>query len=458
MQSTVEQYFTKNPDSNIGDFIGTLSESYIEMFGSIEGKKAMVLGALLGGGMQATMNSLNSRAERKNTNKLIEAGNTMLSDFHNVFHEDIYLKDDSGNIQYTEKIIDGETIREPKIDNVKLLKKAKSLNEIEKLSAIYDVAVENNEKEKIRHIRDIMSTHLVKPFIVNDNLGLDVLEQHLKDSQELTNAAEREQVEKDDIIGEILDKAKKLKADYELFQNFGEDVFNLNNPKATAQEKVDFYNRLSMDYLNVKARQLFLTKEKEKATEEFRQVIKEHPVHANTALEDILSNGRLRNELADLDSRINLINKTYSRVTQELEDVKKQANAFWDNKSATKRFNTEISQKRQLEKDMEAEKAEVQRVTSELESAQTIEDLDSIEIPDIKSKIGLEQIKEQRRKELLEELSTDEETANQQDENLTEEELKKRKIEQAQFDSISKNFNVGEQITVQNAIVTGKLL
>ena len=175
MQSTVENYFTENPDSSLSNLVGDLASSYYEMLNSTEGQKAILLGALFGGGMSATMGYNAKDKNITNTNELIENANDILSDFYTLFNEDTFQRTPTGRIKYSKG--------QPVIDSQKVLEKMKGLQSMEGISEIYEKALEEGDTEVLDKIQDIVTTNLVKPFIVNDEVGIDVLKASLEEQR-----------------------------------------------------------------------------------------------------------------------------------------------------------------------------------------------------------------------------------------------------------------------------------
>lgn len=431
LQSTTEDYFKNNPDSNLLDFIGDIPKAYIDMLGTTEGQKAILLGAAFGGGMQAFTGGRSRSQERKTTNNLIDLGNSALSDMYNVFNEDVYVKDNNGNIIYEDN--------NPKIDYKKVQDKLKSQDSLESLSALYDAAIENNDKNTIEQIKDLVTTNLVKPFIVNDELGIDVLKQHLELSKDIEAISDREKQDKQTYINNIISKAEKLQTDYNSFQDYAEDLINLKN--GNQSQRVDFYNKLSMQYLDSKSRQYYLENKLNELNKKYSDLVDSKGMD-KSILKD---NARLQNELNN-DIRFKKVSDDIKNVEKSLESVRKTNDSFWDGISIQKAFDKELREAEKINKEVETESQKADEQINQITSAETKEELDNINSsnPVVNSKIQErkdeidQQIDQQIESQTQESINKSEEIENQKDDELDELSFLAQKI--------GDNYNPGELV------------
>lgn len=433
LQSTAETYFTKNADSNLLDFIGDLPKAYTEMLGTTEGQKAILLGGVFGGGMQAYTGGKTRAKNIKTTNKLIELGNTALSDMYNVFNEDVYQKDDNGEIIYEND--------KPVYDYKKVQDKLKSQDSLEGLSAMYDIAIENNDTQTIEQIKDLVSTNLVKPFIVNDELGIDVLKQHLELSKDIEAISEREKKDKDTYINDIIKKAEKLQVDYNSFQNFSNDLINLEG--GTKAQKVDYYNKLSMQYLDSKSREYYLTDKLKQSKETYNELVQSKGIDLGI----LENNGALKNELEN-DSRIKKVSNDIKNLESSIEEVKATNDAFWDGKSVQEAYSKEIQDAEAINEEVEKKAEEVDDQFNKIKEAKTKDELDLIQstnpiiLAEIEKKRQLIENKEKEAKEKVKEDNKEFENT----QNVAKEEAN------LDFDYVSNNFNEEEVIKLPNSL------
>lgn len=431
LQSTTEQYFTKNEDSGLGDFIGDLPNAYADMISETDGQKAILLGAAFGGGMQMYSGNKERKYERESRNKLINAANTVLDDMFNVFSTDTYVTDEEGNTVYNE---DGS----PKKDYKKASEKLKSLNSFEQLSVMYDVALENNDKETLDQIKGLVTTHIVKPFIINNQLGLDALEEYLNKSQELIPVAEREKTTPENFIAEIMSKAKVLKDAHKVFSDFSPGLINLENETATEENKKDYFNKLSNIYLNNKGREHDLKKELEKLKEVRSIALKE----AGLAPELVTEDETLVK--AEKDNRLlNTINDKVRQIESSLKTANEVNNAFWDNKTVNEAFDAEIAKEQTIIKNATKENIEKLDIKlQQVKDAKTDEDLDKIESGDV---AVVNAIANKRKELKLKKLKEDNEKRKSNKEFAAKNPLVSNK-EYTEF--IQNNYNNGEVINL----------
>ena len=104
MQSTVEEYFTHNPDADGSDFIGDLADAYLNTVSTVDGQKAIFLGAVFGGTMQAVFEGKGEKKRIENTNKLVDNANEMLHKFDSFFKTD-NLVDEAGNEVFADDVL-----------------------------------------------------------------------------------------------------------------------------------------------------------------------------------------------------------------------------------------------------------------------------------------------------------------------------------------------------------------
>tara|TARA_R110000772_G_scaffold54130_1_gene123509 strand:+ start:20907 stop:26249 length:5343 start_codon:yes stop_codon:yes gene_type:complete len=443
MQSSAEQYLTGNPNKNLGDFIGDFGKAYANMLGTTDGQTAIFLGAAYGGGMQASMGGNSRVKERKASNKLINgAANSVLTDLYTIFSEDIYVKDEEGNVVYDD--VTGEEIKDVK----KIKDKILANDAVEALSLQYDLAVENNDKETIKQIKDIVSTHVIKPFIVNGELGLDALKQHLENSQKMADIAEKEGTSKDTFVKDIMDKATSLQEKYDNFQDFAPRIIKLNNREATKQDKVDFYNKLSMQYVDQHARKLLLEKELEESAKGLEKLLEEK----GRTQEEYDTNRLLQEEL-NLDQRVGLLGKKVDNLKKSIKQTDANLEAFWDGKSANEYFKKEVAEKIKLQAE-EKKKEEVDEVIQKIKAAKTVEELEGIESPDSIASSEIESQKALRREELIAEKEA--KNAETIDSNVEFEQTAKEKQnkKENELNYITDNFNVGETIPLSDDLST----
>ena len=449
MQSTAEQYFTQNPKNNLKDFGGDFANAYAEMLGTSSGQSAIFLGAAYGGGMQSYFSGKERGKERKVHNLLVNGGNNMMSQLYSIFGEDIFVKED-GKIIY-EADENGKLVEKKDVKKIK--EKLLSLDSVEALSLQYDMAVERNDKETIAQIKDIVITHVVKPFLVNDSLGIDALKEHLEQSEELTKIADREGVTKDTFISDIIQKATILKNKYNNFQDFAPGLIKLSAEEATNQDKVDFYNKLSMQYVDQHARQLFLKNELNKTKQNLDELLQ----NKGKSREDLESNKLFKQEFL-LDGRAKKLYSNLQNLESSIEQADKTIEAFWDGKSANEYFQKEVAEKIKENKKKELIQ-KVEDKQKEIANAKNLEELEKIvnDIEDEGTHSVIEIDKENRRKELAVENSEKSREAKERGDNFDNEANQEAVKAEQEAKYIADNFNVGEIINVPGTEESAKV-
>lgn len=436
MQSTVENYYTENPDSNGFDIIGDLGEAYANMLSSTEGQKAIFLGAFFGGGMQGYTGAKSRQRDRKVTNSLVDTANEALSDFANVLTEDIYLKDKDGNV-----IID-ELSKEPAIDKDKVVQKIAGSNGIEKLSLQFDLAAAKGDIETVENIRDMIATHIITPFVVNDNLGTDILRQALETSSQLSKVADIHGYDNSKFIDATIKKAEHLKNKYDTLNELGTSIFKLNEIESTDAQLNNFYNSLKTNYLSNQATAYTENLKLDKLNKLYETILSER----GRNVEETESNHALRKDLFTMDSRIEPLYNKILETKKNIKEANDNLNKFWDSKTVQKDFKKYVKESNRLAKENEAK---VNQVLDSIKDAKTIDELEAIDTLD--DSLASSEIKKAKieRKAVLEKELADKIQAEKdaQEERDTEE-----TAQHNQAVSNLENFNVGEKITIPNTI------
>jgi len=440
MQSTAEQYFveqghkkSKGFISEFGDYLGDLPKSYAEMISETEGQKAIFLGAVFGGGMTAYHDRKSSISERLTTNDIVKQANESLNGFYDTFR--------------------GDTFKEnPDTDDLaSFIAKMRGFQGIETLNDLYNIALKEGDTNTLETIRDIASTQLVKPFIINDQLGLDALKQHLDASKELITISEQEKdVTVDKIIDGIMEKATKLKDVYNNYNDFAPTLLDLKHKNATERDKSSFYNKLADSYVNAKATQFQLQNELKEQNNGLDKLLKEK----GKTRAELESNPLLANEL-NSDTRIVKVKESIKETSDLVEEANKEVDKFWEKNNIQKEFNKAVEGRELLEKEM-AKTKEVDEVIDKIKVAKTSKEVDDISVPEGLSKEYITNLKLKRKAELqIEKDLQDNATKNSNDEFDQQSQLKEEDTLN-ELEYIKENYNVGEAITIDPNFKLGK--
>lgn len=427
LQSTTEQYFTENPDASLTDFIGDLPHAYADMFTDLEGQKAILLGAAFGGGMQAYMGSRQRKAEREATNKLLPHLKNSADILDDIFGVDTYEKTKTGKI----KIRQGRPVQ----DNAAFVEKLKAYEEFEVLSTMFDLAVQQGDENMIEQIKDAAITQLIKPFIMNEELGLDALKQHLTQSEQMIPIAERIDNGSGEFVQSVMRKAEAMQRANKNFNAFGNELIKLENENATEEDKVTFFNQLANKYLNLKGRQDYL-KNKVDELQKLRS--------------DVLKDLNLPNEVLNFKDqmaketkksrRLKFINDKVTTAETALEQVSNAVEDVWDQKKVSEAFDKAIKNKIEQEKDLE----NAEQVESEIRKVRSTSSKSDLEEAKKSSNPAVAEAAKKREEELKKE-----ETEEAQAKKTSNRQFKKKKeaVKEAAT-NIQQNYNEGETVTL----------
>lgn len=463
-QSTTEQYFTKYDNiekSLTDDFSADFVKSYAEMFGTTEGQTAMFLGAVYGGGMQAYMGIKDRSRDKKSQNRLEAAGDNALTNLFAFYETDIQRVDKDGKKMFRK---DSNGNLQPIPDLDKLRKKLQSGKQLEILGAQFDLAEQNNDIDAMDAIKNIVYTHELKPYIINDNMGPEVLREKLQTSAKLDaiaakNAAKKmagEEIgsepepgaldnEKQAIINDIIDKAKELKKVYRSFQEFAPRVFDMSNENATAEEIDMFMNQMSMQYVDHHSERSFA---KKKMAEK------------KAALQELLSIKNLTEEeltQEEADERVNILKEDINKLNDIVKEQTLNIEAFWNKngkmlKDTFKAKRVEDNRLKELEDKYEKELSEK---INEIKEATSIKELKKIEGIGVEAlDNAIEIAKSERKKEIKE---AEAKASKGVKEKATKEKDKKdkEKVEAAEnIKFFNENLNEGEEITIPESFGT----
>jgi len=447
MQSTAEQYFTENPEAGLGDTLSDLPEAYADMISDTPGQKAIFLGAFFGGGMQAYHGTKNEKARRTKANMLIGAANKTLKSMDDFLFSDNFLNN-SGNLEFNKE---GGV----KKDYSKVIQKLEGLKSIEDFAKAFDEAVKNNDTDTLNVIQEVMTTNLIKPFLSNEELGLEALQQHLEASSKLIEQDKTEEFNRKKYIKSIMTKADRLKNDYNTYSEFGDLFFDLTDKEASKTDKANFYNRTAMEYVNNRSLKHLVgdqVKEIDALIDKILDPLRSSPEAVSKNSEDF---EKLK-EKKGVNKAIEPLQKRKDELNNLGEEIDKQIVDLWDNEKVNKKFNAHFK-KVKLARGMEKEFKEANVLIKAINEATTEKELAAIVLPEKSRAKGqlekhkaakLAEIKEKGRKAG----TTKKQTAKEKKEAA---DLKKAERAEA-VESVKARFNVGEKISLPS-IVTDKI-
>lgn len=439
MQSTAETYFTENPDKSLfGDFIfgGEFANAYIDTLGTTDGQKAIALGFAFGGGMQAITDYQQSGKENEVYNKLAEAGNKTLDSFYDLMQNDIYETNEDGIVYETNEETGEST---PKIDTLKLIKRLEGFMNIENINDAYDLAVLQGDTETIDNIQDTIITKLIKPFVVNESLGIEVLKEHLDATLKLKNIPSEVVKSRKEFTKRILDKADLLKKEYELIDSFAEVIMKPDTmADVPDNHKVNFLNKKIDSYLNLKSRESFYKGKLEGLETKLKNIVEGKGVDFELYNE----NPRLRSDLAKQDSRVKAIQASVDMIKKPYDTIQKNLKDYFSDENITKSKEQYAKEYKKVEAEAKKE-AEVTKALKAIEEAKTQEELDAIKSPSEVANTRIGEAKSKRSNEIFEaEKKSDEKIASKNAEKAdTSEEVTQEELENGQVNPVTGKDN-----------------
>lgn len=361
------------------------AKEYINTVSSLDGQKAIFLGAALGGGMMSIQGYRSDNRNKTQTNSILDGIQSQITYFNDTFDNDIYQKDDKGDYIF-KKDLEGNNTTERLINNKKVVEVAKALNFTEQQSELFDKAVESGNIEVVENLKQQAIFNMILPAIHNGEMGLQALEQKLNEDSKFNEIIERDKTsdEKDkakNFIKETLETAKYLQKQNEKFQDFSKDIIELKNHKATPEQKKDFLNKLNSSYLNVK-HQLKQNEKSLKILEEKRNNIFEElgidPLYDSNSEfpiskmkgdilsnDDIIERAKKTKEIIELNPLLSKIDLEYNDLKNKIEKSKKDISDIWQDKLIDKSFDDYIKIDNELEKEVSEEKVqEVDEITN----------------------------------------------------------------------------------------------
>ena len=375
VQSTLENYYTKKAYEGklgkglIGDVnIGDLTKEYINTVSSVEGQKAIFLGALLGGPFMSMAARKEYLKGLKDTNSITNGVKSSIDDYNTIKENDIYEKDPNDSTKPLFKRDENGNITNEKIVNrEKALEVAKSLKNIEDDDALYDEAIKSDDVELQKFIQNRNILKLIAPAIQNGKLGLQILKEELEQTLKFTDISEADKSSKDEnntnkkLVETILAKAEHLQKQNEKFKDFSPDIIKLEDPRTTKELNEEYLNHLNSKYIETKSLQY-----------DAENNLKELNKKRDNILDELgLDKGlQIENELSVIKERSSSLLKQVSdkirETEKEVSKYKKDVNELWENKDLiNKSFKSYIDNKEKSQKQTSEENVQkAEEVTS----------------------------------------------------------------------------------------------
>ncbi len=367
LQSTTEEYFKDlaNKGELSNNFFNDINprefvQTYIDMLGTTEGQKAIALGGLLGGNMQVVSDFKSDSKSLKETNRLLNVGHEVNNMYLSTFVEpDIYKKseqkDENDNYIY-ELDSQGKRIIDPKKRNDLIEKGYNS----QILSSFQELANTLGDKETLNYLQKQAETNLILPFITNNDIGMDMLNEFLNENKNL-NSQQKEN---------IIKKANIIQNAYNEINDFGKDVLNLNTSDATEDDINSFYNKLANIYMTKSAQE-----------QEYKESLKDIDDKFNKILElNNITNVEYLNRKTFYDfkdNRLSALNREKVKLENLLNNVIIDKNLVWDKQQQQNYFDYELERSKALqEKEKEENIQKVDKIIDDIEKSETLQDVD----------------------------------------------------------------------------------
>ncbi len=408
-QTTVENMFVDKAmkgqlgkgflqDTSIGEF----AKEYANTLASTEGQKAIFLGGALGGPMMSYQGRKEDVANRKRTNLILDNIDKQITNFNTTFDNDIYQVGEDGKPIY-ERNDKGQFTSKRKLDNKKVREVVRSLNYTEEQSDLLDLAIQAGNTDVVEKLKQDAIFNLIVPAIFNGEAGLNALEEKLNGDSKFNELIERdnksdEKNKNKTFIKETLETAKYLQKQNEKFTDFSKDIIQLENEKATPEQKTDFLNKLNTSYLNTKhvLRQLEKTLKSEQAKR--NNILEELGLESNLQTEDeILIKTEESNEL------LKQTNDKIRKLESDIKDNKTSIANIWQGKLINDSFNDYV--KEDIVETNESSEQKIQEAQEVIDTIKSFEDEEELKdyfrkLPDSQKNNHVinEEVQEQHRK------------------------------------------------------------
>lgn len=380
MQSTVEEKFVGDAiagrDFSFKETLSTLHEDYMHMLGTVEGQKAMFLGAVLGGGMSMYQSHLEIDAENKNKKEILEyLGN--VSAFTSLYSEDIY---------------DAET---GKLDPNKMAEKLRGIESLDRLSKLYDRVVESKDTDAIEGIYSFALGQLAQQFVGSGEMGINAFKEYLEGSIDVQTIADKNNISKEEVVSDAMEIVNGVTTDYNIINEFADGILNVKNKDATKEMKSRYYQRKRALYLNRKNNQRFYKKLIAKKMQLRKDFLEANNMPSDAVLDDVRTV-----ELEKDNFALRNVSNDVREIEKLLKESEKQIEKFWKSETHQKEFDKFVKDELAMQEALKSveEAAEAQTAIDNAETAEELADVPASNNPTVQA--GLELAKKKKEAEL----------------------------------------------------------
>lgn len=409
-QSTMEHYFKDKASKNqlkgdgflsLEDFDPKgLKDAYLNTISSVDGQKAIFLGAVLGSTMSIYQGRKEDIANKKASDRATSLTQRYDETLRALHETDVYKKDADGNIIY-------DYNNKPIVDKKALIEKFRTLDALSERFDEYDKALQEGNEETLEKVRNKTIQDVVLPFIKEGEVGIEALSNYydkMLESEEVQTSENFEDIKKRK--AEVLKIAEEVSKKYENYVNFATNKFDINikvdnkeQLKALNAKKREYFNKLASSYALAEIERDQVKNKLDQVNKEIEYLEKINKVDEITVNELIKADRSIDFEKEYATSKRNELeskNVTYKQLKerkQRLEDKFKKvedeiAKKYFNNKKIQKNFEL------QNKENVVTEKPQItQEISNEenLENEVTTEDLNIFQEPEITEEDKIEE-------------------------------------------------------------------
>ena len=314
-QTSIENYEINKALGKVPDeFIEGVAKEYLNTLTTTEGKKSILLGALLGGmgtGMGAYRKEKAERARIPAISQMIKNNFTTIG-----MDSDIFERDENGVIK---KDAEGKSV----YNAAAVVKATEAFVKESSDAQLKDKALLYDDELLYNYITHNQVTRFMAPFLKEGEIGLEILNEHIDNVSDtrLANDAKTMAESKQDVFNEnkhkaeLKQKAKKLQSVYESTQEVLSDMpilQELAQDPANSEYLSKFVNEVASAVFQETAKQIFFNNEISKAE-----------LERTTNIADMISNDLpLANFLNEkLLDKVGTLNKLVAESKKKYEDA-----------------------------------------------------------------------------------------------------------------------------------------
>jgi hypothetical protein len=361
LQSSMENYFKENNDFNSDEMF----KSYLETLGSVEGQKAVLLGALFG----SVAGSVGKGFQDKINKEHLESLSTVMNQGIDLYEKSIlgiYKKDDNG------KIITDENDK-PVVDLGSLSDIANAQTDLQARNEILEHARATGNIELANYLENQLDNEIALSFIKAGDEGIELLKQYLTSSKDLIEDAKINGSDYDSRIQTIIGNAKEMLKENNFYKTYG--MANIPTDKENKKYLQEFKGRLQNLYIKnrndlkyTSSRIKELEGERSKVISDLSDIFgaDENELSTNPVIQGIDSSLKKLTELKDAlkNDYLNLVSKKYQneqfksfiKSKQGFEEMEKDRQKEQQETEKTKETaDEEVAVETKLAKEEEAE-------------------------------------------------------------------------------------------------------